>query len=152
MTKLLVDRDVVNKRVGGVEAEVAELSELAKQPLEEFTEGPGWKLAQFHLHRALEGVFNISTHLLSRLPGGVATQYKEIAMQMGEKGLVPKEFAQTKLVEMAKYRNRLVHFYAEITADELYGLVRNDLGDFDFFLAAVKKILSNPEKFELAIE
>ena len=97
-------------------------------------------------------MFNISTHLLSRLPGGVATQYKEIAMQMGEKGLVPKEFAQTKLVEMAKYRNRLVHFYAEITADELYGLVRNDLGDFDFFLAAVKKILSNPEKFELAIE
>jgi len=104
------------------------------------------------LHRALEGVFNISTHILSRIPGGQATQYKEIALKMGEHGIVEKEFAQTKLVEMAKYRNRLVHFYAEIKPEELHQIIQNDLSDFDVFLAAIKSLLANPNKFGLTIE
>lgn len=101
--------------------------------MSEFSSGAGWKLAQFHLHRALEGVFNISTHILSRLPGGVATQYKEIAKQMGKHHLVPQDFAETKLIEMAKYRNRLVHFYAQVSPEELHKLLQTDLGDFDTF-------------------
>jgi uncharacterized protein YutE (UPF0331/DUF86 family) len=32
--------------------------------------------------RALEGVLNISAHILSRIPGGQATQYAEIARMM----------------------------------------------------------------------
>ena len=42
---------------------------------------------------------------------------------------------------MARYRNRIVHFYAEITADEIYGIINNDLKNFDVFLVAVKRVL-----------
>ena len=152
MTQLTLDKDILIKRLEGIEAELAELSQLAKQDLAQFTAGPGWKLAQFHLHRALEGVFNISTHILSRLPGGVATQYKEVALQMGHHLIVPPEFADTKLVKMAKYRNRLVHFYAEVTPDELYQILNQDLGDFDIFLSAIKDLLDHPEKIGLTLE
>ncbi len=53
---------------------------------------------------------------------------------------------------MAKYRNRLVHFYAQISPEELYKIIQEDLGDFDVFLAAVKQVLTQPEKFNLEVE
>jgi uncharacterized protein YutE (UPF0331/DUF86 family) len=152
MTKLVIEKDVVIKRVAGVEAEIAELEKLRALALDEFSTGDGWKLAQFHLHRALEGVFNISSHILSRIPGMTATQYKEIAQKLGEAKIIPLEFAQTKLVEMAKYRNRLVHFYAQIEAKELYEILQNDLGDFEIFLKEIKKVLQNPGSYGLSVE
>lgn len=152
MKKLAVEKDVVIKRVNGIRQEVSELQKLAKVPFGQFEHGDAFKLAQYHLHRALEGVFNISTHVLSRIPGGQATEYKELARKLGEFGVVEKEFADTRLVEMAKYRNRLVHFYAEITPKELYGILQNDLDDFAVFLGAIKSFLAHPEQFDLDVE
>lgn len=152
MNRLVIEKDIIIKRLEGIEAELSELRELSKQPLGEFSSGVGYKLAHYHLHRALEGVFNISSHILSRLPGGQATQYKEMALKLGEFGIVPKEFAERKLVLMAKYRNRLVHFYAQIEAEELYNILRKDLGDFEIFLVAVKNLLAEPERYKLQTE
>ncbi|PIP57331.1 hypothetical protein COX04_00070 [Candidatus Woesebacteria bacterium CG22_combo_CG10-13_8_21_14_all_45_10] len=152
MTNLKIEKDIVIKRMEGIEGEVASLKELGKKSLAEFQDGDSWKLAQFHLHRALEGVFNIGSHILSRIPGATATQYKEIAQKLGENGIVPKDFANQRLVEMAKYRNRLIHFYAQVTSEELYEIIQKDLGDFDIFLTSVKEVLENPQKFGLEIE
>jgi len=141
MNKLPLEKDAIIKRIDGIQGEVAELRKLAQIPLGEFQEGIGYKLAHYHLHRALEGVFHIGTHILSRIPGAQATEYKEISKQLGEHGIVEKKFANTQLLEMAKYRNRLVHFYAEITPQEIYQILQKDLGDFEIFLSAVKKLL-----------
>lgn len=152
MIQLKLEKDIITKRIEGIETEISELQKLGDEDLIIFKTGQGWKLAQFHMHRALEGVFNISSHILSRIPGGQATQYKEIAQKMGDLGIIDRDFAQTKLTKMAKYRNRLVHFYAEISPEELYKIIKEDLGDFDVFLSAIKKVLINPEKYGLQIE
>ena len=152
MTTGIIEKDVVLKRINGIQQEIAELEKLGKLSLEEFRGGDGFKLAEYHLHHALEGVFNIASHILSRIPGGQATQYQEIARKMGAYHIVDNMFADTRLVEMAKYRNRIVHFYAEITPEELYGVLQNDLGDFDVFLHGVKKLLEHPEQFGLGVE
>lgn len=60
-------------------------------------------------------------------------------------------FAQEKLLSMAKYRNRLVHFYAEISPTELYEILQKDLGDFDVFLTAIKNVLENPNKYKISV-
>lgn len=152
MVKGVLEKDVILRRVNGIQQELAELRELGELTPEGFRAGDASKLAQFHLHRALEGVFNISAHILSRLPGAQATTYQEIALKLGEIGIVDKDFATKKLALMAKYRNRLVHFYAEVTEKELYEIIHDDLGDFEVFLGAVKDLLENPAKFGLSVE
>lgn len=149
---LALEKDVIIKRIDGIQAELVELHKLGQMSLEEFSNGFGFKLAHYHLHRALEGVFNIGTHVLSRLPGGQATQYSEIARKLGEFSIVDKQFAEERLVLMAKYRNRLVHFYAEIGRDEIYGIIKKDLGDFETFLSAIKRLLVEPHIFNLTID
>ena len=152
MNQLPIEKNIIVKRLDGIEAELVELRILADQQKEEFVAGPGYKLAQYHLHRALEGVFNIGSHILSRIPGTTATRYREIAEQLSQNGIVPEKFAFEKLVPMAKCRNRLVHFYAEITSDELYNILQNHLGDFEVFLSAIKKLIENPEQYNVRVE
>ena len=147
-----LEKDIIMKRVNGIQQEIAELKKLGKQSFREFKNGVGIKLAHYHLHRALEGIFHISAHVLSRIPGAQATEYKEMALKLGEFGIVPKKFAEQKLALMAKYRNRLVHFYADITAEELYNIIKKDLGDLEIFLSAIKNLMKHPKKYHLMTE
>jgi uncharacterized protein YutE (UPF0331/DUF86 family) len=140
-------------RLDGIMRDVERLGELGAKPLEEFKANQdNFYLAQFHLRQALEGVFHIGEHILSRLNGGRATEYKEIARKLGEYKIVDRDFANSKLVEMAGYRNRLTHFYAEITQDEMYNIIKDNLEDFTIFVHAIKKLVKDPGKFNLTIE
>ncbi len=150
MTALPLDRDTVLRRMNGIQEDIRELETLSHESYETFCDGVGFKLAQFHLHRALEGVFHIASHLLSRIPGGQVTEYKAMARKLGELKIVDRAFADESLVNMAGYRNRLVHFYAEITPMEMHKLLRHELHDIETFLAAVKRVLERPEDFGIS--
>lgn len=152
MNPRAVEKDIILKRTNGIEAELAALRRLAALPFPDFIKANGFELGQYRLHRALEGVFNIGSHILSRIPGGQATKYREMAQNLGKFKIVDEQFAKTKLSEMADYRNRLVHFYAEVTPEEIRKILQNDLGDFDVFLGAVKQVLERPEAYGLAVE
>ena len=138
----------------GIMKDVGKLQELGQLSGEKFLDErkDHFDVAKLRLREALEGVFNIGAHILSRLEGGRTTEYKEIAKKLGEFGIVQKSFADGALRRMAGYRNRLTHFYAEVTAEEIYKLLQNDLGDFDIFLRAVKNVLEQPGQFGLSVE
>lgn len=75
--------------------------------------------AESYLRRALEALFDIGRHILAKKFAYPATEYKEIAKGLSEnKVLVEKEMELMR--EMAGYRNRMVHFYHEITPEELH--------------------------------
>ncbi len=152
MTPVPVEKTTVTVRLNGIQQELAELQELAKVPKSKFVKGDAHKLASYHLHRILEGVFNITNHILSRLPGGATTTYKDMAIALGEHGIVSKKFAEGPLFNMAGYRNRLVHFYSEVTPAELYKALRNHLKDVDTFCRAVKTVLKSPKQFGLLLD
>jgi uncharacterized protein YutE (UPF0331/DUF86 family) len=47
---------------------------------------------------------------------------------------------------MARYRNRMVHFYDEITAPELYAILTEKRGDLEEILTALQSwIAAHPE-------
>ena len=136
----------------GIEEDIADLKILGKLDLPAFIQDKKFENANFHLHHALEGVFNISSHLISRVPGAAAAAYRDIALKMGELGFVDKNFAEEALVKMAGYRNRIVHFYSEITPQEYYKIIQNHLGDFDKFLSHIKSVLEHPDTSGLTVE
>lgn len=150
MKSLPIEKETVLVRVNGIQGELNELFTLARVPFKDFSDGSPFKLSQYHLHRALEGVFHIASHIISRFPGGKeAGTYKDMARFLGQKGIVDPAFSNMELCKMAGYRNRLVHFYAEITTQELYDILQNHLKDIETFLKAIKAVLENPKKFGL---
>jgi uncharacterized protein YutE (UPF0331/DUF86 family) len=75
--------------------------------------------AESYLRRALEALFDIGRHILAKRFAYPATEYKEIAKGLSSnKVLVEKEAELMR--KMTGYRNRMVHFYHEITPEELH--------------------------------
>ncbi len=147
-----LEREVLLPRLDGIRKNLQRLTALAALPIEQFCTEDPYALAQHHLRLALEGVFHIGSHILSRLPGGRAVEYKEIARKLGALGVVPRDFSERALVAMAGMRNMLVHQYADIDAKRLHTILNTHLGDFDFFLTAIKNVIAQPNQLGLTIQ
>jgi uncharacterized protein YutE (UPF0331/DUF86 family) len=154
MKNLPIKKSSILPRINGISENLQRLKDIGAKTFFEFKENKDlFELAQLNLQRAIEGVFNISNHLISRIAGGSeATTYAQIANLMGEYNFVPETFALNEFTKIAKYRNRLVHFYAQISQKELYDILQNNLSDIETFLKYIKKVLENPEKWNLKIE
>lgn len=153
MKKLPLRQEAILPRINGISRNIQKLQKLAQFPLSEFEKREDiFDLTQHHLRLALEGVFHIGSHLLSRVPGKRATSYRDIAQLLGETGIVEQQFANDALIKMAGYRTRLTHFYHDITPQELSEIIRHNISDIEKFLQAVKKVLQDPQNFGFTLE
>ena len=75
--------------------------------------------AESYLRRALEALFDIGRHILAKKFAFPTAEYREIAKSLFEKKVLGAEESEL-MRKMAGYRNRMVHFYHEITPEELH--------------------------------
>ncbi len=73
---------------------------------------------------------------------GRRSEYKEVAGLAAEHGLLADPEPGRRFQEMAGFRNRLTHFYDEVTPRELYGIVRDELGDVEAVAEALRDAAS----------
>ncbi len=71
-------------------------------------------VVESYLRRSLEAMFDIGRHIIAKSYGAKELEYKKIAIELGEKGVVHKEHSRI-LLKMAGYRDRMVHLYFEVT-------------------------------------
>ncbi len=102
------------------------------------------------LRRALEALFDLGRHILAKGFAVPAPDYKAVARGLLGQGVVGADLAQ-RLTEMAGYRNRMVHFYDEVTPEELYDILTHHLGDIEAALASIQAWLEkHPELLDAA--
>lgn len=157
MLKVPLSRTKIETKLAIIREAIPELQKLVlSAPRENFLKNrTAFAAAEHYLRRALEAIFDIGGHIVSRFPaspGQRPSTLKGIAVDLGERGILDKTFAGKTLTRMAGYRNRLVHFYEEITPQELYDIIANKLGDFDIFAKSILELLENPSRFNLTAE
>jgi len=105
--------------------------------------------AESYLRRALEALFDIGRHILAKKFGAPVTEYKEISKSLFERKILRKKDADV-LRKMAGYRNRMVHFYHEISPEELQEICAYHLNDIKTLLNKlldwVRKDTKSPDK------
>lgn len=69
------------------------------------------------------------------------SEYKEITRQLVKHGILEEPVWQ-RLQTLTCYPNRLVHFFNEVTRDELYNLCWNKLKDLETVVQHLKSRLS----------
>jgi uncharacterized protein YutE (UPF0331/DUF86 family) len=101
--------------------------------------------AESYLRRSLEALLDIGRHILAKGFGVGVSEYKEIATGLQSRQVLPDDEAAL-LFQMAGYRNRLVHFYHEISPDELYHICAGQLGDIQQIADAYRRwVNAHPE-------
>lgn len=153
MKRIPLSREVLRSRLSYIEDSMRSLERFVGMSFDEFrAKADNFRIAHYDLHRALEAAMDIGSHILSRIPGARATSYKEIPFLLGKHKIVPLSFAEKELLQMAGYRNRMVHFYSEITEKELYRIIQENLKDFEKFCGYISKLIADPKKYGLEIK
>ena len=149
MTPGKVSKRVVGDKLDWISKMLTEINLLPLGSYEEFAaDSRNIWTAESCLRRALEALFDLGRHIMAKCFGKGVSEYKEIAVELERAHVLSQDEAKL-LRTLAGYRNRLVHFYHDITKEELYGICKNDLGDIliirDEYLNWFK---ANPEKID----
>ncbi|MCZ7543925.1 MAG: DUF86 domain-containing protein [Anaerolineae bacterium] len=89
-------------------------------------------LGRFRLHMCLQASIDIAEHIVAS--EGIAVKSAQDAVSaLNRLGVIPDDFVDT-LSDMVGMRNRLVHGYLRIRDQQVYGVIKNYLGDFDRFI------------------
>jgi uncharacterized protein YutE (UPF0331/DUF86 family) len=155
MNTVPVSKIKVESKLAVIRESLSELVQLGKISRTEFlSDKKNFAVAEHYLRRALEAIFDIAGHMISRYPmspGNRPATYKELALAMVEKRIVDEEFGKDNLTRMAGYRNRMVHFYDEITGNEMYTILQEKLRDIEKFADRTITVLNNPEEYGLTV-
>ena len=133
----MVDRELLLRKAVALEQYLTELEEFRN--LEPETYRGDWKtqrIVERSLHLAIEACLDLADHLIAdrrlRVP---ATQGETFEILRDARLL--DSFLATSLIQMAKFRNILVHDYARIDPDQILRILREHLQDLDAFRLAV---------------
>ncbi|MDI3529385.1 hypothetical protein BFT35_08735 [Thermoanaerobacterium thermosaccharolyticum] len=136
----MINKQLIIDRLVLIDGYLKELRILASLDKDSFlNDKKNAAAAESFLRRSLEAIFDIGRHILAKTGNiDLSTEYKAIAKGLGEKGFVSSETSKN-LVEMAGYRNRMVHLYNMVSEEELYSIITSELKDIEKFITEIKK-------------
>lgn len=111
-----------------------ELLDMRRTSIEDFRKDAILRAAtERTLHLAIESCINIGNRLISLIqferPIKAPETYADIFIELRNSGIIESDLADN-LVDMARFRNRLVHIYWDIDTDVVYQILQENLDDF----------------------
>ena len=126
--------DKVRKIISEILSALERLEDLKRLTEKEFISDPHRVgSAKYSLIVAIEGAVDLCNHIISKNGFRAPEDYADTFRVMMERGAFEAEFTQT-LIQMAKFRNRLVHIYWNIDDLEMYKIIQTRLDDIKRFL------------------
>ena len=133
-----ISKRIVAERLDWIEKMVKEISAL---PLKDYKSFPAERrnvwAAESCLRRGLEALMDLGRHVAAKGFGKGITEYKEIASVLKDGGVFDDE-ACLLFQTLAGYRNRMVHFYNEISDEELFEICSCQLTDIPETAAVIR--------------
>ncbi|MDP2855164.1 MAG: DUF86 domain-containing protein [Smithellaceae bacterium] len=128
------NEDKVRKITSEILTAITNLEDLQKLSDKEFI-ADAHKIgsAKYSLIVAIEGAVDLSNHIIAKNGYRTAEDYADTFKVMNQQGAFDKEFTAS-LIQMARFRNRLVHIYWDIDDQELFRIIQSRLGDIKRFL------------------
>jgi len=152
VTPSKVSKRVIADRLEWIEKMVAEIRALPTDSYDSFSnESKNIWAAESCLRRALEALLDLGRHILAKSYGIGVAEYKQIAEELGQKNVLSEQESML-LRTLAGYRNRMVHFYHDISPQELYAICSDELDDIlrlrDAFVRWIK---ANSDRIDNAL-
>lgn len=140
--KYPLNQEVLEARIQDAQKAIAKMEEFKSIEKDKFLEPKdnNSEVVENNLRKALEAILSSTTHILSRISGAKIETHKDNMKELERFGILPSSFVETA-IKMAGYRNRLVHFYYEVSKEELYQILQNNLEDLKKFIKFVARFL-----------
>ena len=136
------DQEIMVRLIAELRKSVSRLSDLAATSEAAFVKDPD-KIgsAKYHFIVAIECCIDMCNHVIARNGFRAPEEYGDTFRVMSEEDVYKTNFAD-ELVNMAKFRNRLVHLYWEVKDKQVYKILQTRLDDFKKLLDALSNFLN----------
>jgi len=125
---MMVDADLVREKLLQLEEYINDLAEYQDLNLEKLTNDKIlFRYLERTLHLAVEAVLDIGSHIISDKRMGNPKFSSQIIEILAENNIIKENVSN--YIEMAKFRNIIVHDYAEIDPEILLMIIKNNLKD-----------------------
>lgn len=135
----MVSTEKISRKFIQLEEYLDLLNKIGKKTEKEFLED---KIligsAKYYLQVSIECCLDIANHIIASEKYRAPKDYADTFSVLGESGVIEQGLSQN-LKQMAKFRNRLVHLYAEIENRSIYAYIKDDLKDIRTFRHTIIK-------------
>jgi len=138
----MVDRTRLAKCIQELEGYLKHLAELRKHPVEEFLSD--WRiydLADRQLHLTMETFLSIGEMIISEFGFAKPDTYADIPRILFENKVITN-LLKDKLIDLARFRNVLVHDYLRLDHQRVYQHVQTDGEIVKEFVDAIKRFVT----------
>lgn len=132
----MTDAELVAKKLAAIESRIQELRSQAN--LDRLrTDLKEERFVAHTLQLAVQAALDVASHIVADERFGEPQTNQDLFTLLERHGWIESGLAE-RLRDMARFRNLLVHGYADIDLDLVADIVRSDLGDLERFVVAVR--------------
>lgn len=142
----MVDKVILERLLSLINGYLNDLSSVKDVKFSEYSDDI--KLQRFverTLHIAIEACLDIGNHIISDLGLREPEDNRDIFKILAENGTITGRL-QKRLQDMASFRNLIVHSYAKIDNEIVFGILKKRLGDIEEFMKAVSKPITSQKQ------
>ncbi len=137
----MVKPEVIEDRIKKLQNYLEKLYELKTTHKKEFiADFRNSSSAKYLLQVSIKCCLDIANHIIASEKFRSPNDYGDSFRVLNEQKLVADSLID-RLVEMAKFRNRIVHVYWEVDEDLVFDILQNYLNDFELFIQSILKVL-----------
>ena len=132
-----VDLSRVRDLSGNIADAVRRLTELSQLTESDFVNDfRNSESAKYLLIVAAEAAIDLCNHIVARSGGRAPQDYADCFEVSRDLSVITPDLA-TRLKQLARFRNLLVHLYWQVDNQRVYQFLQNDLNDLDLYLQQV---------------
>ena len=130
----MIDKEILESKIDLIMKNLDYLGEIKMMDTEDFL-GSFEKIqaTKHSLQEVIEASLDIANNMISRQGWSRAETYAEMFERLCENQVICEDL-KDKLVDMARFRNLLVHRYGSIDDERLFEILNESLGDIHRFI------------------
>ena len=138
-----INREQINLRIQEIQQNLEKIKRLTELSEENILRNED-KIAalKYYLLESIEAAVGICNHLNAKVLKKAPESYADCFVNLVEGDIINEDLAK-RLVQMANFRNLLVHHYYRIEDEKIVHYARQDLKDFDDFIFAIADFMKN---------
>lgn len=130
----MIDQEKIKTKIEIIRENLNELKKMKGLSLEDLSANArDLAAAKYFIRTSIEAMIDIGMHIIAKGLLGTPSTNIEVVITLAKKGIVPERNLEV-YTKMVKYRNRLTHFYSEVTVQEIYNIIQTHLVDFETFI------------------
>ena len=139
---MTIDIEKIKQRATEIRENIEKIKKYSSIPEKEFWEDARNILSIKHLLlESIEACGNICVHISAKKLFKASSSFAECFDNMHKSKVIDKALSN-KLINMARFRNVLVHRYWQTSDQKILDYAKKNLGDFSLFLKSIAKYLN----------